>query len=314
MGSALRLQVLESPATTAAGCPGRHAVPTEALWARVTAEFEATEQALSRFRDQSDLTRLNRAAGDRSWHVVGARLYRTLAASARAYQLTTGRFEPRILDDLERLGYAGAVLAPRAAGTAARTRPWVHRRPWLEREPRRRAVRLTAPLDSGGIGKGLALRWAWRTIVADLGDRAALLEAGGDLVCRGPGPDGRAWLVGLEDPLGGLDPLAVIALEQGAICTSSVAVTRWRAPDGRLVHHLIDPRTGEPGGEGLLAVTVAAPDPAWAEVWSKALFLAGAGAIGEEARARGMAAWWAEADGSLHCTPAARQRTAWTAV
>ncbi len=34
-------------------------------------------------------------------------------------------------------------------------------------------------------------------------------------------------------------------------------MNRWRAPDGRLVHHLIDPSTGEPGGAGLLAVTVA---------------------------------------------------------
>jgi len=39
-------------------------------------------------------------------------------------------------------------------------------------------------------------------------------------------------------------------------------VRAWLAPDGRRVHHLLDPRTGEPGGDGLVAVTVAAPDPA----------------------------------------------------
>ena len=47
----------------------------------------------------------------------------------------------------------------------------------------------------------------------------------------------------------------------------------------REVHHLIHPRTGEPGGDGLLAVTVAAPDPAWSEIWSKTLFLAGRAAM-----------------------------------
>ena len=79
-----------------------------------------------------------------------------------------------------------------------------------------------------------------------------------------------------------------------------------------MVHHLIDPRTGEPGGDGLRAVTVTADDPAWAEVWSKALFVEGQRDIGRLARARGLAAWWVGADGVLDMTPAARVRTMWT--
>ena len=62
---------------------------------------------------------------------------------------------------------------------------------------------------------------------------------------------------------------------------------------------------------GLLAVTVAGPDPAWAEVWSKALFVEGAATIASLARARGLAAWWVAADGTLEMTPAARIRTRW---
>ena len=143
-----------------------------------------------------------------------------------------------------------------------------------------------------------------------LAGRGALLEAGGDIVGRAA-PDGEPWQVGIEDPTGGPDPLAVIALVDGAICTSSTARQRWVDPAGRPAHHLIDPRTGEPGATDLLAVTVAAADPAWAEVWSKALFLAGSAAIGDEARARDLAAWWVEADGTLRMTPGARQRTTW---
>jgi thiamine biosynthesis lipoprotein len=79
------------------------------------------------------------------------------------------------------------------------------------------------------------------------------------------------------------------------------------------VHHLIDPGTGQPGGGGLLSVTVAGGDPAWAEVWSKALFLAGPAGIAGLARGRGLAAWWIDLEGGLAMTPAARQRTAWTA-
>jgi thiamine biosynthesis lipoprotein len=79
------------------------------------------------------------------------------------------------------------------------------------------------------------------------------------------------------------------------------------------VHHLIDPQTGEPGGDGLLSVTVAGPDPAWAEVWSKTLFLEGRRAIAALARRRGLAAWWIAVDGTIEMTPAGRARTLWAA-
>ena len=138
-----------------------------------------------------------------------------------------------------------------------------------------------------------------------------LLEAGGDLVARGPGPDGDPWLVGIEDPAGGPEPLAAIAVEDGAVATSSVRLRSW-VHDGRTVHHLLDPRTGEPAEAGLRAVTVVGPDPAWAEVWSKTLF------IGGGARSRGEArrAWPRRLVGdrrreTLEMTAAARARTAW---
>ena len=106
-------------------------------------------------------------------------------------------------------------------------------------------------------------------------------------------------------------PIAVVELRIGAIATSSVAVRRWRAPDGAEVHHLIDPVSRVPARTGLIAVTVAADDPAWAEVWTKALFLAGREGIRDEARGRGLAAWWIDVDGRLGMTPAARAQTSW---
>ena len=109
------------------------------------------------------------------------------------------------------------------------------------------------------------------------------------------------------------EPVAVVLVEDGAVATSSVRVRHWVAPDGRAVHHLVDPRTREPARTGLLAVTVAGPDPAWAEVWTKALFLAGRAAIADEARARDLAAWWVTDEGRLGMSPAARGRSLWVA-
>jgi thiamine biosynthesis lipoprotein len=292
MASPLRLQVH--------GAPDDDAV---AGWREVQDEFARSDAALSRFRADSDLTAANRDAGSGVPRTVGARLYRAVAAAERARRTTEGRFDARVLAHLERLGDTGTPL-PTGEGRL--------REPL--RRPRERSLALDRPHDLGGIGKGLTLRWALRRLDR-LRARAAgvLLEAGGDIVVSGR-PEGlSSWSIGVEDPLGGPGQAAVITLQHGAVCTSSVAQRAWWSPDGRPVHHLIDPATGEPGGGGLLSVTVAGADPAWAEVWSKALFLAGPNGIGDLARGRGLAAWWIDLSGALSMTPAARQRTAWLA-
>ena len=328
MGSPLRL-------TVAAVADDRAA----AGWERVSSAIEEIEQALSRFRPTSDLVRLNDVAGDPAGLTVHPRLVAALVAADRARRMTGGAFDPRVLRDLERLGYVGvtsadgpdappigpAPAASAAGATAPRgrasdgepggaLRSFADGR-WLHCDPRESRAAVSAPVDLGGIGKGLALRWAIALLAKalpelDVPGAGALLEAGGDVVARGRAPGGGPWMVGIEHPAGGEMP-AVVALKDGAICTSSIQVHRWRTDDGREVHHLLDPRTGEPGGGGLVSVTVAGPDPAWAEVWSKALFLEGSAGIGARARSMGLAAWWVRDDGSLEMTPAARQRSAW---
>lgn len=288
---------------------GSGGTAADAAWRAVRAEFAASDQAMSRFREGSDLTRLNRAAGTDRWVEVPRRLERALVAADRAHRSTAGIFDPRVLADLDRLGYRGAALGPApgdppAARTAAASSP--------SRVVRRTAPGLVAvdrPVDLGGIGKGLALRWAAGRIEGR-GPTRWLLEAGGDLVARGPGPDGDPWVIGIEDPFGGVAPLAAIELHDGAVATSSVRVHAWLV-DGRSVHHLLDPRTGEPADGGLRAVTVLGADPAWAEVWSKTLLIGGRAGIAAAARTRGLAAWWVTDDGDLEMTAAARAATAW---
>jgi len=92
-----------------------------------------------------------------------------------------------------------------------------------------------------------------------------------------------------------------------------VRVRRWRA-GGQEVHHLLDPRTGRPGGEGLLAVTVVDPDPAWAEVWSKSLFLAGPDGIRRCADEEGLAALWVDDLGALGTSTSMDPHLAWSAA
>jgi thiamine biosynthesis lipoprotein len=297
MGSSLRLTIL--------GEDG------DAAWAEVVDEFAASDQALSRFRDDAELVALDRAAGTGIALHVGWRLERAVVLAERGRRVTSGRFDARVLQDLERLGEHGAEMTLDAsARNEEKERSWMGRA--LVRRLSPGYLSLDQPIDLGGIGKGLALRWAARRC-ARLGLGGSLIDAGGDIVVDGAGPEAGAWQIGIEDPLardGG--PLAVVRLREQAIATSSISRRTWEH-EGRLVHHLIEPTSGLPAWTGLLAVTVAWRDPAWAEVWAKSLFLGGAAAIGVEARRRGLAAWWVVDDGTLEMTPAARELTMWVA-
>ncbi len=285
------------------------AARVDAAWAEIQDEFSAVDRAMSRFRADSELTELHRRGGRRA--DVSPRLRRAIVTADRAWRRTGGRFDPRVVRALERLGdrapaqpWSGGPEGAPGAGSVVR------------RVGRTAGLELDAPVDLGGIGKGLALRWAAARAASRLGSGRSggsgfLIDAGGDLVARGSVGD-EPWALGIEDPAGGGDPVAAVQIgDGGALATSSIRLSRWQAPDGREVHHLIDPATGEPASLGLVAVSVSHPDPAWAEVWSKALFVEGSGGIAALARSRGLAAWWIADDGELSMTPAARARTFW---
>ena len=264
--------------------------------------FHEVERACTRFDPSSPLMRAN--ASPTRWHRVPAVLFRALEEASRAHQRTAGRFDPRVLEDLIALGYDrtlafsnGDVTTPqRAVRQASRQR----RAPW---RPRFRGgsleVFLGEAVDLGGIGKGLAVRWSGERLAAVTPN--FLIEAGGDCYCAGVAPDGAGWRVGIEDPVGGREPLAVLSLSDRAVTTSSIKLRKWRAGD-ELVHHLIDPRTRRPGGGNLVAVTVVGKDPAVAEVDSKTLFLYGHQEIARAARRHGLAALWVDVHGEIGCS------------
>jgi FAD:protein FMN transferase len=266
--------------------------------------FRRIESTCSRFDPTSALMTAN-ADPDR-WHVLPAECYDAIAEAERAHRRTHGLFDPRCLRALESWGYDRSLpftegpvtlnlpAAPRGAPVAAA--PW---RPGLD--PARHAVRLGPdPIDLGGIGKGLAVRAA----AAELHDAgtAVLVEAGGDCHLAGRGPDGSGWNVAVEDPSGSEHPVAVLRLADVGCATSSLRVRHWQV-GGRDVHHLVDPRTGRPGQSGLVAVTVVGVDPAVAEVWSKALLLAGPAEAAALADRHHLAALWIDDQAHIELSP-----------
>jgi thiamine biosynthesis lipoprotein len=235
-------------------------------------EVEACEQELSRFRPDSDLSRLNDAAG--GWTPIGRRLLEALALAIRAREDTGGRFDPTILPALVAAGYDKSfeLLEERAA-----THPigW-HAGAPVELDHRGGRARLAAgtAVDLGGIGKGYA---AGRAL--DLMLRTApnlpggLVDLGGDIAVRGEAPEGGPWHVAVSDPRRPGETLAVLALAEGGVATSGRDARRFGP--SRSLHHLIDPETGESALAGPFTVTVVAPDAAEAEAHATTLAIAG---------------------------------------
>ncbi len=98
------------------------------------------------------------------------------------------------------------------------------------------------------------------------------MDCGGDL--RIGGDAGLVRDVEVEHPFTG-ETLATIQVRDGAVATSGLRSRIWRAEDGAVRHHLLDPATGAPAFTGLVAVTALAPSTVEAEALAKAALLRG---------------------------------------
>jgi thiamine biosynthesis lipoprotein len=143
-----------------------------------------------------------------------------------------------------------------------RTQGWFDA--WLPDGPR--GERLFEPT---GLVKGWAVQRTLELLRAALPVHDVLVDAGGDVALACNRVDTPAWTVGIEDPRDRSRLLATLELRAGGVATSGSAARGA---------HVVDPRTGEPGGAGLLAVTVVAPDLVTADVDATAAFARGEGA------------------------------------
>ena len=320
--SSVRLRAMATDVTLSVAGDGRDV--TLAL-DRARQVFARVEAACTRFDPSGPLAAVN--ASPQQWHVVPADLFDAVGEAWQAHRRTEGLFDPRVLETLLRLGYdrtlpfrsgpvvigtADGAVRPEQVPVRNAVRP-VAPGPWQpELDPQRRAVRVgDHPIDLGGIGKGLAVRWAARELAGT--GAPYLVEAGGDCCLGGDGPDGDGWRIGVEDPQQAGDHpdlLAVLELRTTSCATSSVRVRTWQV-DGRPVHHLIAPRTADSARSGLQSVTVVDPDPARAEVWSKALFLTGRDGIAQACARHGLAALWVDDAGRLGTSEPVRPLLIW---
>lgn len=235
--------------------------------------FEEWEQALSRFRSDSELCQLNINAGTKT--PVSQILWDVYQASLEAEQLTNGLVTPLIHDALVHAGYDRSfdtlfnsdlrVLLDYEAAEASLSEIVA------DKESRTIMLPRGARLDFGGIAKG----WSAHQAAQRLGMKSpALVDAGGDIAVTGPMLDGEPWPIGIENPFDWESNIELIYLDSGGVATSGKDVHRWMR-NGVMQHHIIDPRTGLAAETDVLTATVIAPTAMEAEAMAKFVLISG---------------------------------------
>jgi thiamine biosynthesis lipoprotein len=207
-------------------------------------EFDRLDRLLSVWKDESDIVRLNAAAGR---HPVGihADTREVLQLGRQVGDWTGGKFDITFaaLSGLWKFDHDQDNRIPDPRAVAERL-PLVDYRA-VEIDPLQKTAFIARPgvqVHLGGIGKGFAVDRGVR-LLRSRGLTNFLIQSGGDMFAGGRRGD-RPWRVAIRDPRGDGN-FASIDLEDAAISTSSDA-ERYFIQDGRRYHHILDPDTGQP--------------------------------------------------------------------
>jgi thiamine biosynthesis lipoprotein ApbE len=241
------------------------------------------DAACSRFRPDSELAALDRAAG----RPVGLSplLAEAIGVALRAAALTDGDVDPTVGEAIAAIGYDRdfALLPPDGPplDLAVKAVPgWQQ----VHLDIASRTLRMPAGvrLDLGATAKAWAADRAAGHLAGTLGC-GVLTGLGGDIAVAGQTPPG-GWRIRVqdvtgrpEDPPG--EPSTVVAIHGGGLATSSTTARRWRR-GGSILHHILDPRTGLPPAPVWRTVSVTAATCADANAASTAAIIRGGHAPG----------------------------------
>jgi thiamine biosynthesis lipoprotein ApbE len=241
----------------------------------VEAELSVVDLACSRFRDDSELSALNRGRGEPV--AVSARLMDAIDVAMRAAQLTGGDLDPTIGSTLRELGYDrdfGQVRREDGGVVTVKAVPgWqrVHR----DHDSMSVTVPAGVELDLGATAKAWAADRA-ASSAARAVQCGVLVSLGGDVATAGPAPaDG--WAVQIADSHASAPDVArpTVTITSGGLATSSTTVRRWTR-GGTALHHIVDPSTALPAREVWRTVSVAAATCADANIASTTSVIRGA--------------------------------------
>lgn len=246
----------------------RHAETVSKL---VFAEFNRIESMMTRYRNSSELSKVNRTAA-RQPVSISNDLFFVIEQAQKVSRLSAGAFDITFAS----AGYLydfRAALQPSGTELSKHVSAIDYRNVLLN-EPKQtiRFKQQGVMIDLGGIAKGFAVDQGIR-LLDEQGVRHARLSAGGDMRLLGD-KRGKPWIVGIKDPRSDDEHVVALPLADVSVSTSGDYERFFIDETGKRIHHILSPETGKPA-QGIQSVTVIGPDTITTDGLSTAIFVLG---------------------------------------
>ncbi len=237
-------------------------------FAIVFEEFRRLDKVFNLFDDESELALLNR----KGELVVSEDLFRVLQMSREFYRATSGAFDVSVapLSLLWKQAIEERALPAQEDIEQARGRVGMGY-VYLDEATRRvKLLKDGVQLDLGALAKGYAIdRAIARLREAEI--TSALVNAGGNVYCLGDN-QGKPWQVAIRDPRQKDRIFGKMDLRDQAAATSG-DYEQFFEIDGKRYTHIIDPKTGYPVEDGVVAATIVASSAATADALATSCLL-----------------------------------------
>lgn len=270
-GKAMGTHVVFAAYTT----PSVDAAKARAAFDAALAEIRRIETLMTTWRPDSEVSRINAAAG-KSAVTVSDETFAVIKEAVHTSEISEGTFDItfetlhglwKFDEDLDPHPPTDKEIRKRLAFVGYRN---------LVLDEAHKSVKITKPetkISLGGIAKGYAVDKAVK-VLEGAGLTSFFVQAGGDLFARGKKPDGSDWQAGIRDPRGKENQyFAMLPMSDHAFSTAG-DYERSYIVDGKRYHHIIDPRTGKPA-TACRSVTIWAPSAFLADAIDDAVFILG---------------------------------------
>lgn len=262
------------------------------------ARLHRIEAVLSRFKDDSELSRIN--ASPEALLPISEEFADCLRASLEAGDATAGSFDISFLPLYEFWDWRGGRTSLPSPASVSETLGHVgYRKISFDPASRTVSLRKGMKIDLGGVAKGFAIgRMA--AVLEEQGVVDGIIEGGGDLVVTAS----RSYIIGIQDPFGPRGkPVARLVVTGPASVFTSGDYEQYATIDGKTYSHIIDPKTGYPA-EGPKSATIIGSDPTMTDAFATALIAMGLERAKEFARVRDLPVLLISSSGEYHFSPA----------
>ncbi len=265
---------LAEPAKTLDGSDSKFAISNseqaQALIESVEQEMFRIDQQMSPYKEQSELSLINREAANKVV-TISAELFELLKTAQHIAAMSDGAFDITYASIGYQYNYREKIRPSQSSITKAL--PAINYTA-ITLNKEQSTVHFThqgIKIDLGGIAKGYAVKRCL-SLLKKAGVNHALVSAGGDTGLLGD-RHGRPWLVGIKHPRAEHKTAVNIPLENEAISTSG-DYERYFIEDGIRYHHIINPKTGD-SVRKVVSVSVIGKDPTYVDALSTTVFVKG---------------------------------------